>query len=261
MHGAVQKTDDEYLHQVRVALRRLRVVLNMTAKYRDDTELQSLRHLVSELGRALGSSREWDVFVAETLPAILKDAGDYTEMEMLIGASEKRRQDSQQLVHAALQPVDFQRLLLRFGAWMNGEYWKKSANPINIQYFSNKMLCKYEQKVWQRGKHVQSKMTNEQLHRLRIACKNLRYSIELFDSPTGLENDHYLKKLINLQSVLGKLHDNAVALNLLNEFRQGNRLTHIALIRDVIERHHSHHLSKLSEAWQKFKKLKVNQNE
>lgn len=261
VHGAVQKTDDEYLHQVRVALRRLRVVLNMTAKYRDNTELQSLRHLVGELGRALGSSREWDVFVAETLPAILKDVGEYTEMEMLIGASEKRRQDSQQLVHAALQPVDFQRLLLRFGAWMNGEYWKKSANPINIKYFSNKMLCKYEQKVWQRGKYIQSKMSNEQLHRLRIACKNLRYSIELFGSPAGLENGPYLKKLINLQSVLGKLHDNAVALNLLNEFRQGSRLTHIALIRDVIERHHSHHLSKLSEAWQKFKKLKVNQNE
>ncbi len=249
--GAVKKEDDEYLHQVRVTLRRLRVVLDMTAKHRADAELDALRDLIAELGLALGRSREWDVFVTEILPSVLPK--DVEELKELLVESEKRRQKCHQLVYAALQTVDFQRLLLRFGAWMNGEYWSEFRKSANLLHFAEHALGRHEQKFRRRGECIQGDANNEQLHKLRIACKNLRYSTELLASLHEASNSKkQLNLLAKLQDTLGKLHDNAVALQLLDELEQVTHHENIVLIRDGIEHNHAKYLKELRKEWKSF---------
>ncbi|TAJ76180.1 MAG: CYTH and CHAD domain-containing protein [Gallionellaceae bacterium] len=253
--GAVKKADDEYLHQIRVALRRLRVALSMSAKHRGDAELESLRKLVAELGTALGRSREWDVFVTQVLPAVQKYQHVHTGFDAVAQQSEKFRQHCHRHVHAALQSGDFQRLLLRFGAWMNGEYWRGPANRDDLSGFAAKILRKRSRRVHQCGMYIQ-KADARQLHVLRIACKNLRYSADLFASLYGADKTKsYLNALVRLQGTLGVLNDNAVALNLLDELDRGAQQEAIALIRTRIAHHNSKLLTELREAWGKFSEL------
>jgi inorganic triphosphatase YgiF len=250
--GALQKTDDEYLHQVRIALRRLRVVLSMTAKHRGDAELQALRALIAELGTALGRSREWDVFVAQTLPSIAQDRNS----KAIARQSEKLRQHYHQRVHAALQNGDFQRLLLRFGAWMNGAYWQHAADAKDLSHFAGKILQKRSRKVVRLGECLQHKADAGQLHALRIACKNLRYSAELFVSLYRAEQTKpYLAALEKLQDRLGEFNDHVVALRLLDELAQEKPQPAIAPIREQIESAHSIRMSELRKAWKKFARL------
>ena len=251
--GALKKADDEYLQQVRVALRRLRVVLNMVAKHHADTELEYLNDTIAKLGSALGRSREWDVFVTEILPAILKDTVGHAGLMALARKSEKHRQDSHQLVHAALKTSDFPRLLLRFGAWMNGNYWEKFSNAGDLSQFAQQVLHRLCQKMHRRGEGIQGEVNNEQLHKLRIACKNLRYSTELFVSLPGLViNDKQLKKLTKLQDILGKLHDKAVALQLLDELTRDTGRKTGKQIRDEIKHCHLKQLKELRKEWLKL---------
>ncbi len=251
--GAVKKSDDEFLHQVRVALRRLRVVLGIAAKNRGDAELESLRTLISELGTALGRSREWDVFVTQILPAVQKYQNSHTGFDTVAQQSEALRQHYHQHVHAALQAGDFQRLLLRFGAWMNGGYWHEPANPVALSRFAAKILHKRSRKISQFGECIQQNADAIQLHALRIACKNLRYSADLFASLyTDAKTRHYLDILAKLQDILGMLNDNTVALHLLDELDHGAQQEVIVLIRTKINRNYSKHLTELRKAWRKF---------
>lgn len=254
--GTVRESDDEYLHQVRIALRRLRVVLGIAAKYRADAELESLRANIGELGTALGLSREWDVFVTQTLPAIQKHSDANAGLKTIAQQSEKLRQHYHQRVHAALQNGEFQRLLLRFGAWMNGNYWRDTGNAKNLSNFSAKILHKRARKVRQHGESVLQAADAKQLHVLRIACKNLRYSADLFSSLYGEgKSKRYLDALAKLQDRLGEFNDHAVALRLLEELAPGAQCESIALIRGSIEHSHKTHLNALRKAWKKFEEL------
>jgi inorganic triphosphatase YgiF len=254
--GAVLKTDDEYLHQVRIALRRLRVVLNMTLHYRADAELESLRDHIAELGTVLGRSREWDVFVTEILPPLFKNAEGNSGLKLFVGESEKCRQKSHRLVYTVLQARELQELLLRFGAWMNGEYWQESGNTESLTRFAERILHRHEQKVHRRGDCVQSEANSKQLHKLRIACKNFRYSSEFFASLCAEEkNKQRLKILAKLQDTLGKFHDNSVALDLLTELSQSSKQGSIELILGGIALSQSSCLKKLDKEWRRFREL------
>lgn len=251
--GAVKKSDDEYLHQVRVALRRLRVVLSMTAKYRSDTELDSLRKLVAELGTALGRSREWDVFVSQTLPALQRHIAKSIDLKKIAGKSEELRQHYHQRVQTALQHGDFQRLLLRFGAWMNGDYWRTVDGGRDLSGFATAMLHKRGRKIRRCSEDIQQDADPNKMHALRIACKNLRYSADLFTGLYGADKiDGYLKALAKLQDTLGIFNDHAVALRLLEELDQSGQYESIALLRNNIEHSHTKRLTEFRKAWKKF---------
>jgi inorganic triphosphatase YgiF len=251
--GAVKKTDDEYLHQVRIALRRLRVVLAMVAKHGGDAELDALRKLVAELGTALGRSREWDVFTTQTLPALRKQLGKPSGWSTLSKQSEALRQHHHQHVHAALQAGDFQRLLLRFGAWMNGNYWRDFSCADTLAQFAAVTLRRRSRKVRRYSEHLRHAAEASQLHMLRIACKSLRYSTDLFAPIYGdKKTKPYLDALAKLQDVLGILNDYAVARRLLAELDSAANHAAVVSLDGEIGRGHAQHLMDLHKAWKRF---------
>ena len=62
--------DGEFLHQLRVAARRMRSLLQLAASVASSTEIASLDADLVALGRILGPARDWDVFTSVTLAAI-----------------------------------------------------------------------------------------------------------------------------------------------------------------------------------------------
>lgn len=250
--GVIQNLDVEYLHQVRVALRRLRVVLSIAETIRTDAELNTLREQVAELCVELGRLREWDVFMTETLAPICARLPEPDKLRILC-ATEKLREQRRVAVVNKLQSQDYQRFLLRFGAWMHGDYWREPlAENLTLPHLATQILDKRRRQVDKRGKHLANADTAH-LHMLRIACKKLRYSAEIFASLFGpAKAKRYQSELSTIQDILGSLNDIAVAHRLLDELDAGTQHQSTTLIRDWIERDYPEQIVKLNMAWKIF---------
>lgn len=205
--GALAGEDVDFLHQVRVGFRRLRVLLQHLQQLRNDETLEVLNADLADLSVLLGRARDWDVFITQTLAAMLDKEG-------LLAASVARRA----MCHAALQQqaVAMQSLMLRFALWMNGEYWTKLAMYApKAQDFAARRLNKLAHRF---ALNVAQLRDNdaEQLHDLRIVAKKLRYSAEAFAAWFDERHtDDFLTALANVQQVLGLMNDATVAQRLL----------------------------------------------
>jgi triphosphatase len=248
--GALLKLDEEYLHQVRVGLRRLRVALSITQRYRADDELTALREQVAKLCIELGRSREWDVFVTQTLAPICTRLPEHAGLREVLNVSELARKKQHAGMGSSLASPEFQHMLLRFGAWMHGEQWDAEETPL--EQFAVEILKKRCKLVVKHG----NALTGEdavQLHALRIACKKLRYSIEMFGSLfTESRTKSYEAVLAELQDILGTLNDIAVAHRLLNELDNAARHDTLALIRGWMEHDYAERVAEFGKAWKKF---------
>ncbi len=246
--GALLKLDDEYLHQVRVGLRRLRVILAVTQRHRpDDTELAALRVQVAGLCVELGRSREWDVFVTQTLAPILARLPDHVGLRDVFLAAEQARERQHAGMEARLASQDFQRLLLRFGGWMHGLHALEPEAVLDK--FAVRMLDKRSKQVLARGNDLCGE-DPAQLHALRIACKKLRYGIDMFAALfSGSKSVNYLTVLSELQDVLGTLNDIAVAHRLIAELDNAARHDTLALVRGWMEHDYAERIAEFRQAW------------
>lgn len=250
--GAVQQLDEEYLHQVRVGLRRLRVVLSLNRRLHVDDEIEDLYRRVSDLCIALGRARDWDVFVSQTLAKVCARLPDHEGLHALLKHCERQRHMRHLEVAHSLASRDFQRLILRFGAWLHQS--RTAARVVPLKKFARKTLEKRYEKVLERGM-LQSSANPENLHTLRIACKKLRYSLEMFRSLfPHCEASIFLENLGRLQDILGGMNDIAVAHRLLDELDNTTRHDTLALVRGWMEHDYAERIKRFEKQWPKFAK-------
>lgn len=218
LRGAMTSDDAEYLHQMRVALRRLRVVLRLTGKFRADDTLGALSKDVAALCVALGRIREWDVFIAETMQPMCARMAGHAGLQALLATSERQRAAHYAGLRGAEQARELQRLLLRFALWMSGAYWEapggEAASPLRD--FAARHLRKLSRRFEESGRQLDS-LDEAKLHALRIVAKKLRYSAEFFATLYGRrKTGPFLAALSKVQDVLGQINDVAVAHRLLD---------------------------------------------
>ncbi len=248
--GALLKLDEEYLHQVRVGLRRLRVALSIAQRFSPNAELTTLREQVAGLCVELGRSREWDVFVTQTLAPICARLPEHDGLREMLNVSELARRKQNTGMESSLASQDFQRLLLRLGAWMHSDDRGETAMPL--EPFAKKVLAQRSKQVTKRGTSIVGEDA-AQLHALRIACKKLRYSIEMFGSLFAeIHTKNYVAALTDLQDILGTLNDIAVAHRLLNELDNTARKDTLALIRGWMEHDYTERVAEFGKAWQRY---------
>jgi triphosphatase len=217
LSGAKSGDDAEYLHQARVALRRLRVVLRMTEKFRSDQQLAALSTEIAALCVALGRIREWDVFIAQTLQPMCTRMKGNADSQTLLKVSKRQRD----VCHAALfcesQLREIQRLILRFTIWMHGPYWQNQRDMPQIGEFATSRLKKLA-KRFDRSSQNLDMLNVPRLHELRIIAKKLRYSAEFFSGLyDGKKARPFLASLSKVQDVLGQINDIAVNHRLLDD--------------------------------------------
>ncbi len=258
LSGAMGSDDDEYLHQMRVALRRLRVVLRIAQKVRADAQLAGLYTVVSDLCIALGRIREWDVFIAGTLQPMRARMAGHAGLQALLAASERQRAACYAELRGTAQAREMQRLLLRFSIWMNGDYWKQQPETVPLaRDFATRRLRKLAKRFALSG-HQLDTAEAAQLHALRILAKKLRYSAEFFASFYDRQKaGSFLAALSEVQDVLGLINDIAVAHRLLDglaEQQDRSVLEAVTLSRGWIAHDLSHQLYVLRKTIQRFNK-------
>jgi inorganic triphosphatase YgiF len=209
--------NDEYVHQMRVALRRLRVLLRMAASVCADEQLAGFRKEVAALGIILGRIREWDVFIANTVQPMCARMPQDAGLQALLSASQQQRDAHYYALRNDAQARTLQHLLLRFGIWLHGPYWQQfSRAGLQARAFARTYLSEMADNFAQAGENL-STHDAAKLHAMRIQAKKLRYSAEFFVSLYGKHKSReYLRALSEVQEVLGQINDDVVAQRLLD---------------------------------------------
>ena len=96
--GALETDDPEYIHQARVALRRLRSAMRIFRPVNMESVGADLKWLTG----ALSDARDWDVLMTETLPVLLEAFGDSRAAKDLMAAGITLRNKARESARVAL---------------------------------------------------------------------------------------------------------------------------------------------------------------
>lgn len=216
--GVRSAADIEFLHDFRVAVRRLRSAIGQVREVFPPDRVETLRRELRWLGRVTGPKRDHDVFL-ETFDEYLEDLPDWVRggLEGLRAFLVSREEHEQEELVAALDSERYRRLIAelkavarpRQGAKGEPELPANATRPI--WEVAGESLHRAAKKVRKRAAAVGSETPAEQVHRLRIQGKKYRYLLEMFRSlyPKG-ELSAEIKTLKKLQEVLGTFNDLAV---------------------------------------------------
>ena len=209
--GIIVSQDSEYVHQMRVGLRRLRVALGVFSALAPCPP--ALQREIDWLAGELGALRDWDVLTETTLPRLALLHPDEAGLESLRQAAADSAAKRRHLLVDAVSSERYTRLLSMLKKWQRGAP-KRQAEVSLVHFAGDALRCAYK-KLQRRGKHLDDAAMR---HRTRIAAKKMRYALEFFASlyPTGKVR-RFVKILSRLQDVLGRLNDITVADGLLRQ--------------------------------------------
>jgi inorganic triphosphatase YgiF len=220
-HGLLAGGDLEYLHQMRVALRRLRSAFSVFEPVMPGTAAPMLAE-IKWLASSLGSARDWDVFLTETLPPIKKEFGSHGELKAFSERCGELRRKAGAKARRAVRSARYQRLMLSLAGWL--ESWsepielepeQRAALGEPIGAFASRVLGQRYNRVRARGRKF-DKLSSRELHRVRIAVKKFRYATDFFAGlyEGGLARAA-LHRLSDLQDILGAINDAATVTELM----------------------------------------------
>lgn len=222
--GVLASDDIEYVHQARVALRRLRAALRLYRRVCavPDALLAELRALAA----TFGSARDWDVLCSETLPAIVPHYADAAAWQRGWQALEARRAGVRAAMRTALTQAHPGAWLLVFQRWLLQRGWRAAAAETQrfvqlspLKKWAHRALQKGHRPIV-RGARKFGQLQPEQRHALRIAIKRQRYAVEFFQELFARgRGARYQAVLRDAQDSLGRANDARVASGLLAEAR------------------------------------------
>ena len=218
----------EGVHQMRVALRRLRTAFSLFRRELPLPSLVAFNNEARRLGNKLGAARNWDVFVDEALSGPAQACASQVNFDQLRVAAEPHRKASYAALREALQDAAYNRFQLSLGHWIERRGWRNEvpsealgilSEPISV--LAGRALTKLEDTAFKRGEHFR-RLPPQSRHRLRITLKKLRYATEFFLPlyGEGTEAKRYLSRLSKLQDALGYDHDAASTPELLGAIGQ-----------------------------------------
>lgn len=201
--------DPEFIHQMRVALRRLRSALRTFRQCLPEGFERAVVPPLRELSRTLGIARDWDVLAEEIVgPARAAFAGD-ARMDGLAQSVEQARRQAHVAVREALASPAHALALLDFNARLQqaaaAQDGPKTEETLAI--FAARRLKRLHRKALALAEAAEDQEPAH-LHLLRIGVKRLRYAIEFF-APLyrARETRKALAILTALQDSLGALND------------------------------------------------------
>jgi CHAD domain-containing protein len=213
----------EPVHQMRVAVRRLRSALSVfrRAVPTPSAWLEDLAPPLKSLAAELGAARDWDVFLAETGAEVRQALPADPRIGALIAASARKRAAAYAGLCAKLDPTGAQggpwrHLAMTLALLPTRKPWSDDAESANVpaSAYAPRALDRRLKHLLAPGEDL-SNLPVDSLHDIRKQAKRLRYAIEFF-APLYAEKSirKYLPKLEDLQEDFGTLNDCAVAASL-----------------------------------------------
>jgi CHAD domain-containing protein len=201
---AAVRGDDRGVHQARVATRRLREAVPVLTSGVKGARTRKARTKIRRLTRALGTVRELDVtlhIIDELVrrPGIPRNALEDVRAHVVLERDSRRA-----LMLERLDQVNSEKLARRLRtigvalANSGGETWRDTLAS---------RLLKRSTRFGAAVKDAGLIYTPDRLHRVRIAAKKLRYTLELAADSGTAAAEPLVRTLKRVQNTLGRLHD------------------------------------------------------
>ncbi len=209
----------EGVHQLRVAVRRLRAALALFKPMLSPTA-ERFNTALRRTGRVFGEARDWDVFVTETLPRAAADGLALDRLRLLADAAAPLRVAAHTGVARAMTAPRFTRLLLEISAWAEEGAAESAMLGPDMRWSEPvsagvpELLTRLMRRAAKRARGIE-RADAAALHRLRRAMKTLRYGIEFTETlyrPKAVKT--VLKPAKRLQEKLGEVNDASATLSL-----------------------------------------------
>lgn len=222
--GGAADHSAEAVHQMRVAVRRARSALSIFRDAVPAGAFDTIGAALKTLGDRLGPTRDWDVFVSETLPPIREEIPD-ERLERLFTAATRRQQECRKALQAYLAGPEFRWCGIELAWFAAAGFWRTlppepdqdQPPPVALDGFADRAVGQRWKKLIASGKHIEE-LGIPALHGVRLRAKRTRYAAEMFLSlHPGKPADKFIRRLSRLQQALGVLNDGAVAASLMDQ--------------------------------------------
>lgn len=220
--------DPEGVHDMRVATRRLRAGLKVLEEtvYESD-KAGKIRRKLRALANALGETRDSDVFLEHLERYMAGLPGEkLAGIEPLREAILERREAGRKHMLKVLDKKQTSRTLDKLEKFLKTPGAgvlpppedSNEAAPTLVRHFSGSAILRRYEAV--RAYETRFPASPEVLHRLRVACKRLRYTLEFFEEALLGEAKSLIEQLVEVQDHLGAMHDQQVALELIGKLEK-----------------------------------------
>ncbi len=222
LEGTIEDLDSEFLHDLRVSVRRSRAVQRELRRVFPPAELEKFRTEFRWLQQATGDARDLDVHVLDfedmraLVPEVMRN-----DLEPLLGVLRARKTHAHLRLVGDLRSERATRLFSGWRAFLDGlqdddeRERPDAARPI-AEVAGERIRKVYRQMV-RMGDAIDDASPAEDYHELRKKGKELRYLLELFGA--SLFDAEVVKPMIRtlkgLQDVLGRHQDREVQVALL----------------------------------------------
>lgn len=242
----------EGVHQMRVAVRRLRSVVATVRRMLPPEQYEWVSQELRWMADVLGPARNWDVFSSSLLAPVRSALLSERDLGGLCRICEHERLSAHQTANAAIRSHQYTAALLKLSQWFAACSWRNQPvsrqsallmAPISTVAPS---LIEHRYKKVKKAAERFDELTSQQRHEFRIAVKKLRYTIEslgdLFDSDKVAE---FVQRLKPLQDDVGYANDVRVAHGLLTDLQISEDAVAIARAAGVVLGWHDRGLADL----------------
>lgn len=225
--GIIRDWDIQFLHQYRVALRRMRALFSQMQKSLGKEESQYFKSQLAELAKSTNRLRDLDVYLKsessylELIPDSLHEG-----LERLFRDLSRERQQEHKKLSALLKSQEYRSkisLLESHLALCPKSPTKKGHKPV-IQMAAREIIRRYNA-ISMDALEITETSSDEQVHEVRLGCKKLRYLLEFFAELFPKDQIRpLLKALKQLQDKLGVFNDLSVQREKLEAYLEHNKV-------------------------------------
>ncbi|WP_071673427.1 CHAD domain-containing protein [Nioella nitratireducens] len=223
--GVIEDIDTEFLHDYRIALRKIRSVLSLFKGVYAKAQTQDLKARFSGLMAPTGRLRDLDVYLLErnAFYGLLPDSL-HGGLDRMFAMFAEERQEALKTLSRHLRSNAYDKDMDRLGKLFDSR--KKLQRGPNADLpaydFACKLIWKRYRKICKIAAGIDADTADEEVHQLRIHCKKLRYLMEFF-GPVFPKSafKSLIKPLKRLQDNLGLFNDYSVQQESLQAFLAG----------------------------------------
>ena len=201
--------DVEYVHDLRVASRRAAATLRLFEPWLPQTASRKMQTRLNRIRRAAGPARDLDV-IEERLSRLAAAGGATAQLVAAVDRVQVQRAKAQKPIRRSHRKARKQDWLGRRARSLSERVeWRGQGHEPLLQNWAGTALLPSLQRFVDRS--FDDLTDPRALHRMRIAEKRVRYSLEALDGAPESPFDDVMPVLTELQKRLGEINDHRSA--------------------------------------------------
>jgi CHAD domain-containing protein len=217
--GTIASIDTEFLHDLRVAVRRTRSIIKLAGDVLPENLAERFQPEFKWLGDLTTPVRDLDVYLLEldTMAARLTSA-DPHDLDPFRSFLVRHRAAERRRLLRGLRSRRFEQLMADWRGVL-AEVTADAEGGPTVAMLARQRITRAYQNAVRRGKRITEESPSDDVHALRKRCKELRYLLEVF-RPVCDKTAHrrLVKELKSLQDTLGDFQDGEVQREAVREF-------------------------------------------